>query len=195
MLLRICFASPVGNWCCQQTDRKERLGAAFGVVKSAMAWGIQRLRREYGPESPMHCIGFLEHKQGDRFYSSSSGVSARFGKNWQRSLSSLDYYYVKKNLHQDKLECLGFPGATGLRTFLPMQKAQEIQVRSLGQEDLLEKEMTAHSSILAWKSPWTEDPSGPQYQQLQNAGHDWVAEHTHKLDCTVITHTVSILVA
>ena len=38
---------------------------------------------------------------------------------------------------------------------------QETQVRSLGQEDLLEKEMATHSSILAWKIPWTEEPGGP----------------------------------
>ena len=35
---------------------------------------------------------------------------------------------------------------------------QEIRVQSLGQEDLLEKEMATHSSILAWKIPWTEEP-------------------------------------
>ena len=34
---------------------------------------------------------------------------------------------------------------------------QEMQVSSLGQEDLLEKEMATHSSILAWRNPWTED--------------------------------------
>ena len=41
-----------------------------------------------------------------------------------------------------------------------MQELQEMQVRSLGQEDLLEKEMAMHSSILAWEIPWTEEPSG-----------------------------------
>ena len=39
---------------------------------------------------------------------------------------------------------------------------QEIWVRSLGREDPLEKEMAIHSSILAWKIPWTEEPSGLQ---------------------------------
>ena len=39
---------------------------------------------------------------------------------------------------------------------------QEIWVRSLGQKDSLEKEMAIHSSILAWKIPWTEKPGGPQ---------------------------------
>ena len=37
---------------------------------------------------------------------------------------------------------------------------QETQVQSLGQEDSLEKEMATHSSILAWRSPWTEEPDG-----------------------------------
>ena len=37
---------------------------------------------------------------------------------------------------------------------------QETQVWSLGQEDALEKEMATHSSILAWKIPWTEEPGG-----------------------------------
>ena len=36
-----------------------------------------------------------------------------------------------------------------------------IQVRSLGQEDPLEEEMATHSSILAWETPWTEEPGGP----------------------------------
>ena len=41
---------------------------------------------------------------------------------------------------------------------------QETRVRSLGREDLLEKEMAPHSSILAWKIPWTEEPGGLQVQ-------------------------------
>ena len=41
-------------------------------------------------------------------------------------------------------------------------------VRSLGQEDPLEKEMAAHSSILAWEIPWTEEPGGQQWVGLQN---------------------------
>ena len=41
-----------------------------------------------------------------------------------------------------------------------MQETQETWVQSLGQEDPLEKEMATHSSILAWKTPWTEEPGG-----------------------------------
>ena len=42
-------------------------------------------------------------------------------------------------------------------------------VRSLGQEDPLEKEMTTHSSILAWEIPWTEEPGGLQSTGLQKS--------------------------
>ena len=45
-------------------------------------------------------------------------------------------------------------------------------VRSLGQEDSLEKEMATHSSILAWKIPWTEEPGKLQSRGLQRVGHN-----------------------
>ena len=54
-----------------------------------------------------------------------------------------------------------------------MQETQEARVWSLGQEDPLEEEMTTHSSILAWKIPWTEDSGGPQSMGLQRIGHNW----------------------
>ena len=44
---------------------------------------------------------------------------------------------------------------------------QETKVWSLGQENPLEKEMTAHSSILAWRIPWTEEPGGVAKSQTQ----------------------------
>ena len=49
---------------------------------------------------------------------------------------------------------------------------QETQVRSLGWEDPLEKEMAPHSSTLAWKIPWTEEPGKLQSMRSQRAGHD-----------------------
>ena len=49
---------------------------------------------------------------------------------------------------------------------------QETWVRSLGQEDLLEKEMATHSSILAWEIPWTEEPGGLQSSGSQRVGHN-----------------------
>ena len=48
----------------------------------------------------------------------------------------------------------------------------ETWVQSLGSEDLLEKKMATHSSILAWKTPWTEEPSRLQSMGSQRVGHD-----------------------
>ena len=64
------------------------------------------------------------------------------------------------------------------RTFLVAQRLkcltpmQETWVRSLGREDPLEKEMTTHSSILAWRISWTEEPGGLQSTGSRRVGHD-----------------------
>ena len=49
---------------------------------------------------------------------------------------------------------------------------QKTWVQSLGLENPLEKEMETHSSILAWKIPWTEEPGGLQSMGSQRVGHD-----------------------
>ena len=49
---------------------------------------------------------------------------------------------------------------------------QETRVQSLGWEDSLEKEMATHSSTLAWRIPWTEEPGGLQSMGSQRVGHD-----------------------
>ena len=54
-----------------------------------------------------------------------------------------------------------------------MQELQETQVQSLGQKDPLEKSMATHSSILAWRIPWTGEPGGLQSTGSQRVGHDW----------------------
>ena len=48
----------------------------------------------------------------------------------------------------------------------------ETWVQSLGWEDSLEKGMATHSSILAWRIPWTEESGGPQSMRSQRVGHD-----------------------
>ena len=53
-----------------------------------------------------------------------------------------------------------------------MQETQETWVQSLAQEDPLEEEMAPYSSILAWRIPWTEEPSGLQSMGSQSVGHD-----------------------
>ena len=52
-----------------------------------------------------------------------------------------------------------------------MQEPQEMQVQSLGQEDPLEEGMATHSSILAWRILWTEEPDGLQFIGSQRVGH------------------------
>ena len=49
---------------------------------------------------------------------------------------------------------------------------QETRVRALGWEDPLEQEMAIHSSTIAWKIPWTEEPGRPQSMGLQRVRHD-----------------------
>ena len=51
---------------------------------------------------------------------------------------------------------------------------QEIWVKSLGQEDFLEKAMATHSNILAWRIPWTKEPGGLQSMGTQRVESDWV---------------------
>ena len=53
-----------------------------------------------------------------------------------------------------------------------MQETQEMQLQFLGLEDPLEKEMAMHSSILAWRIPWTEESGGLQSKGSQRVGHD-----------------------
>ena len=55
-----------------------------------------------------------------------------------------------------------------------MQEPQETQIQSLGQEDPLEEEMATHSTILAWKIPWTEEPGGLQSMGSRTVRHNWV---------------------
>ena len=53
---------------------------------------------------------------------------------------------------------------------------QETEIQLLGLEDPLEEGMATHSSILAWKIPWTEEPGGLQSMGSQRAGHDWATK-------------------
>ena len=62
--------------------------------------------------------------------------------------------------------CMAFLGTQVVKN-LPVM--QEMWVRSLGREDPLEKEMAAHSSILAWRIPWTEEPGGLQSMGSQES--------------------------
>ena len=60
---------------------------------------------------------------------------------------------------------------------------QETQVQSLGWEDPLEKEMATHSSILGWRTPWTEKPGGLQSMGSQRVGHDQAVNTLNSTEC------------
>ena len=66
----------------------------------------------------------------------------------------------------------GFPRGSDQESVLNA----ETQIWFMGQEDPLEKEMSTHFSIPAWRIPWTEEPGELQSMGLQRVGHDWVIE-------------------
>ena len=69
----------------------------------------------------------------------------------------------------------------GRRKILTLRKnlpaMQETRVRSLGCEDPLDKALATHSSVLAWRTPWREEPGGRQSMRWQRVGHD-SAQHS-----------------
>ena len=72
---------------------------------------------------------------------------------------------------------------------------RETWVQSLGQEDPLDKEMATHSSTLAWKIPWMEEPGRLESMESQRVGHDWATSlslftfHFHVLEKEMATHS------
>ena len=68
---------------------------------------------------------------------------------------------------------------------------RETQVRSLGWEDLLEKEMATHSSIPAWRIPGMEEPDRLQSMGLQRVGHDW-ATTLHFTHCFLVYSAIKL---
>ena len=77
------------------------------------------------------------------------------------------YHCAKEN--SDLLPAIGFPGCSDVKNLPAMQ---EIEVRSQGWEDALQKGTATHSSILTWRIPWTEEPGGPQSLESQRVRHN-----------------------
>ena len=67
---------------------------------------------------------------------------------------------------------LGFPSGSVVKNPPAMQKTQMMRVRSLGGEDPVGEEIVTHSSILAWRIPGTEEPSGLPSMGSHRVGHD-----------------------
>ena len=68
---------------------------------------------------------------------------------------------------------MGFHSGSVVKNPPAVQEPQEMWVQSLGREDPLEEGMETHSSVLAWRIPWTEEPSRLQPMGSQKTGHDW----------------------
>ena len=95
------------------------------------------------------------------------GSPQRCRFNWSQQPGHLFYIYLILNIYIYIYSSL----VAQLVKNLPAM--QETHVRSLRQQDSLEMGMAIHSSILAWKIPWTKEPGRPQSMGLQRAGHDW----------------------
>ena len=72
----------------------------------------------------------------------------------------------------DYIRTFDFTGFLGGSVVKNLPAKQETQVESLDREDSLEKEMTTHSSVLAWEIPWPEEPEGLWPMGSQRVGHD-----------------------
>ena len=67
---------------------------------------------------------------------------------------------------------MGLASGSVVNKSLAIQETHEMQVPSLGREDPLEEGMATHSSILAWRIPWTEEPGGIKFLEWQIVGHN-----------------------
>ena len=74
---------------------------------------------------------------------------------------------------------MGFPHGSAVKNPPATQELQETWVRSLGGEDPLEEGMATHSSSLAWRIPWTEEPGGLQSIQSQRDTTEGTCMHAH----------------
>ena len=90
---------------------------------------------------------------------------------WPTPVTTTPYYNCGKCSQQ------GFLHGSVVKNPPVNTETQETQVHSLGQENL-EEEMATHSSILAWKNPWTEEPGGLESMGSQRVRQDLAIKHT-----------------
>ena len=82
---------------------------------------------------------------------------------------------------------MGFPGGSAVKNLPAMPKTR---VQSLGQEDLLEKEMATYSSVLVWEIPWTEEPGRLQFMVLQKSQTQLSNQTTNVLSYSVLSDSL-----
>ena len=138
-------------------------------------------------------LGLLLFKENEHGTEAKTGVFFFFSSEF-----SIYHHSLKKNQQSNLFDFETLPGRHSTNTFtnfsvssgsligqwvknLPvMQETPEMKVWFLGQEDPLEKEMATHSSILAWKVPWIEDPHGLQSKGSQRVRHDQMPKDAHR---------------
>ena len=86
---------------------------------------------------------------------------------------------------------MDFPGGSAVKNLLVMQ---ETQVQSLSQEDPLEKKMAIHSSILAWRIPWTKEPGGLESKGSRRVTHDLATKPPQNYICVCVKMCVYIYI-
>ena len=94
--------------------------------------------------------------------------SKRVGQDWATSTFTFAFFHLQKMLLKGP-----FWASLVAQRLKHLPAVQETRVWSLGQEDPLEDEMATHSSILAWRIPWTEELGRLQSMWSQRVGHDW----------------------
>ena len=82
-------------------------------------------------------------------------------------------------LRRTQIHDRGFSDGPVVKHLPAIQETQETEVQSLDWEDPLEKEMATHSSILAWKTPWTEEPGGLPPMGVQSVKYKQAHTHTN----------------
>ena len=145
-------------------------------LESLLSWKIQN--PFFGDQNMFYKDRFLSRCQ--------FAVSTHMSELHQWSLSLVwslmhwisNYLYFSDVLEVMDKQQINMQISIAIRASLVAQRLkhlppmQETQVQSLGWEDPLEKEMVSHSSILAWKIPWTEEPGKLQSMGSQRVGHD-----------------------
>ena len=99
------------------------------------------------------------------------------GSSWPTQVSSIAgrffTIWATREALYDPVYIYSFPGGASGKELVCQQETQELPVWPLGWEDPLEEERATHSSIRAWRIPWTEEPGRLQSIGLQRVGHDW----------------------
>ena len=127
-------------WGCKESDTTERLHFHFSLSCIGEGNG-----------NPLQCSCLENPRDGGAGWAAVCEVAQSQTRLERLSSSSM-------------ASSSGFPSGSVVKNLPAMQ---EMQVRSLGQEDPLEEDMATHSSILAWRTPWTEEPG-----RLQSKGSD-----------------------